>query len=139
MLLWFSASHPSGQPEIILPSLTLDIAADSSKKEVVARVIHHLVDVGLIRPEYEAEIVAGILRREALATTGIGKGIALPHVKHPKVERSIGAIVRLAVSVGFDSSDGQPVHTLGVVVSPLDRPQEHLRILAAVCKDLAGM
>ena len=79
------------------------------------------------------------LRREGFGTTGIGEGIALPHTKHPKMERSIGAIVHLETSVVFDSIDGQPVHTLGVVVSPVDKPQEHLRILAAVCKDLGGL
>jgi PTS system fructose-specific IIA component/PTS system nitrogen regulatory IIA component len=138
-MLWFSASQSGGQPEVILPSLTLDIAAGSSKKEVVSRVIHHLVAIGLIRPEHEGEVVAGIIRREGFGTTGIGEGIALPHTKHPKVQRSIGAIVHLETSVVFDSIDGRPVHTLGVVVSPVDKPQEHLRILAAVCKDLGGL
>jgi PTS system fructose-specific IIA component/PTS system nitrogen regulatory IIA component len=136
--LWFSSSPASGTSEFILPLFTLDLAADIPKKEVIARVVNQLVVVGLIRPEYETEVVAGILIRETLGTTGIGEGIALPHTKHPRMERSIGAIFRLVASVTFDSIDHKPVHTLGVVVSPSDKPQEHLRTLAAICKDLRG-
>jgi PTS system fructose-specific IIA component/PTS system nitrogen regulatory IIA component len=137
-VLWFSTSAADGQPEIILPSMTLAITSECSKEVVVSRVVAQLVGLGLVRAEYESEVVAGILKREALATTAIGKGIALPHTKHPKVEHSVGAIVYLSARVAFDSIDGEPVHTLGVVVSPTDRPKEHLRTLAAMCKDLGG-
>jgi mannitol/fructose-specific phosphotransferase system IIA component (Ntr-type) len=137
-VLWFSACTADGQPEVVLPVVKLNLDPESSKEAVIARVAHELAALGLIRGELEGSVGAAILKRESQATTGIGKGIALPHAKHAGIERSFGAVVQLARSVPFDSIDGVPVHTLGVVLSPLDKPQEHMRFLGAVWRDLTG-
>ncbi len=70
-----------------------------------------------------------LLAREALASTGIGDGIALPHVRNPIVLRVPQPVIRLcflAQPVDFDAIDGQPVYCLFTIISPTVRFHLHL-------------
>jgi PTS system nitrogen regulatory IIA component len=72
-----------------------------------------------------------LLAREALESTGVGDGIAIPHVRNPvvlHVPQPIVALCFLEVPVDFDAVDGQPVHTLFTVISPTVKA--HLRLLS---------
>jgi PTS system nitrogen regulatory IIA component len=83
-------------------------------------------------PEVDRDFLVSVLEaREAMGSTGIGDGIAIPHVRNPivlHVERPLVALCLLAHPVDFDAIDGRPVHSLFVVVTP-DVPT-HLRVLA---------
>ncbi len=75
-----------------------------------------------------------LLAREALGSTGLGNGIALPHARNPivlRVARPAVAICYLAKPADFDAIDGKPVHTLVTLVSPSTRAHLHLLALAA--------
>lgn len=75
-----------------------------------------------------------LLAREALGSTGLGNGIALPHARNPivlRVARPAVAICYLAKPVDFDALDGKPVHTLVTLVCPSTRAHLHLLALAA--------
>src|SRR5262249_31140112 len=74
--------------------------------------------------------------REQLGSTGIGRGVAIPHTKHTSVERLIGTVAISKPGVGFDSVDGEPVHVLVLLVSPQDRPGDHLRALENVARSM---
>jgi len=74
-------------------------------------------------------IVRAILKRELLGSTGIGRGVALPHCKHSPLERVIGTVGVSRGGVAFDSLDGEPVHVFVLLVSPQDRVGDHLRAL----------
>jgi nitrogen PTS system EIIA component len=70
-----------------------------------------------------------ILARESLGSTGIGDGIAIPHVRNPIVMRVLQPLVTLcflAAPVEFDAVDGKPVHTLFTIVSPTVKVHLHL-------------
>jgi PTS system nitrogen regulatory IIA component len=72
-----------------------------------------------------------LLARETLQSTGIGDGIAIPHVRNPivlRVPRATITLAFLATPVDFGALDGKPVDTLFLLVSPTVR--EHLRLLA---------
>jgi PTS system nitrogen regulatory IIA component len=92
-------------------------------REIVARLP--------LAPDVDRAFVLSVLEaREAMGSTGIGGGIAIPHVRNPLVLSSKGAQVTLCllrVPVPFDAVDGQPVHALFAVVSP--SVPVHLRIL----------
>ncbi|HEX9052863.1 MAG TPA: PTS sugar transporter subunit IIA [Anaeromyxobacter sp.] len=78
-----------------------------------------------------------LLAREALGSTGLGNGIALPHARNPivlRVARPAVAICYLARPVDFDALDGKPVHTLLTLVCPSTRA--HLRLLALAANAL---
>ncbi|HEX8941704.1 MAG TPA: PTS sugar transporter subunit IIA [Gemmatimonadaceae bacterium] len=95
-------------------------------------VLRALVEVLPLPPDVDREFLVTVLEaREAMGSTGIGDGIAIPHVRNPillHVEHPFVALALLRHPVDFDSLDGQPVHALFAVVSP--SVPAHLRILA---------
>jgi PTS system fructose-specific IIA component/PTS system nitrogen regulatory IIA component len=110
--------------------------AAENKEGVIREMTQALLDAGKIAPgEYES-IVKAILKREELGSTGIGRGVAVPHTKHPSVERLIGAVAVSAVGVDFNSLDGEKVHLFFLLISPPDRPGDHLRALESVSRQL---
>ncbi|HEV3116156.1 MAG TPA: PTS sugar transporter subunit IIA, partial [Gemmataceae bacterium] len=81
-------------------------------------------------------IVKAVLKRELLGSTGIGRGVAIPHTKHNSVEKLIGTVALSRPGVTFDSLDGEPVHVFVLLISPQDRPGDHLRALENVSRSL---
>lgn len=70
-----------------------------------------------------------LLAREALGSTGVGKGIAIPHVRNPivlHVPRASITLCFLEKPIEFDAIDGQPVHTLFTLISPTVRAHLHM-------------
>ncbi len=117
--------------EAIIP----DLAADS-KEGAIREMVASLRSAGCIAAEDEENIVSAILKREELGSTGIGRGIAVPHTKHPSVD-SIFATIALAKSgVHFQSLDGEDVYILFLLISPPDRPGDHLRGLESISRHL---
>jgi PTS system fructose-specific IIA component/PTS system nitrogen regulatory IIA component len=76
------------------------------------------------------------LNREELGSTGIGRGVAVPHTKHGSVEQLVGTVGVSREGVDFDSLDGEKVFVLFLLVSPLDRPGDHLRALENISRQL---
>lgn len=102
---------------------------NTTKPEVIREMVQALVKIGAV-PEAESDnIYSAIMRREELGTTGIGNGIAVPHTKSLCVEGLVGAVAVSSVGVDFDSLDGEKVHLIFLLISPTDRPGEHLRAL----------
>lgn len=115
----------------ILPALNA-----TSKESVVRQMVESLAGTGVFRGNDPEEIVRAILKRELLGSTGIGKGVAIPHTKHPSVEKLVATIAVAPAGVAFDSLDGNPVYIFVLLISPQDRPGEHLRALENVSKCL---
>ena len=98
--------------------------------------VEGLKDSGSIKPEDEENIVAAILKREELGSTGIGNGVAVPHTKHPSVDHLIATVALAKDGVDFTSLDGEDVFILFLLVSPPDRPGDHLRGLENISRHL---
>lgn len=112
-----------------------DLSADN-KESVIREMVQSLVDAGKVATaEYES-IIKAILKREELGSTGIGRGVAVPHTKHPSVKNLIGAVAVSGEGVDFDSLDGEKVHLFFLLISPPDRPGDHLRALENVSRQL---
>jgi len=129
--------------DAIIPALRTS-GADISPRDTAAvcgvkeRVIRELVgglhSAGYFRDADLEEISRAVLRREQLGTTGIGKNIAIPHSRHQAVDRLIGTLGLSELGLPFDSLDGEPVYVFVLLVSPQDRPGDHLRALEAVVR-----
>jgi len=76
------------------------------------------------------------MSREELGSTGIGRGVAVPHTKHGSVEELVGTVGVSRHGVDFESLDGEKVYVLFLLVSPLDRPGDHLRALENISRQL---
>ncbi len=122
-------------PDAMPPLATL-IAEGGVHRDVAgaakADVLRNVVAVLPLPDDVDREFLLAVLEaREAMGSTGIGDGIAIPHVRNPillHVARSFVALCLLRDPVEFDALDGQPVRTLFLVVSP--SVPAHLRILA---------
>ena len=77
-----------------------------------------------------------LLKREDLGSTGIGNGVAVPHTKHPSVSKLIATVALTPGGVDFASLDGEQVHILILLISPPDRPGDHLRGLENISRHL---
>lgn len=117
--------------EAIVPALTAN-----TKEGVIREMVKSLHGAGYFREGELEDIVKAVMRREQLGTTGIGKHIAIPHSRHPAVDRLIGTLALSQPGVAFDSLDGEPVHVFVLLVSPQDRPGEHLRALETVVRSM---
>src|SRR6186997_2500471 len=106
------------------------------KRDVIRAMARSLLEANkIIEKDYES-IVEAILKREELGSTGIGRGVAVPHTKHPSIDKLIGTVAVSADGVNFDSLDGEKVHLLFLLVSPPDRPGDHLRALENISRQL---
>jgi PTS system fructose-specific IIA component/PTS system nitrogen regulatory IIA component len=117
--------------EAIVPEL-----AATTKEGVIREMVESLRAVGYFKSTEPDDIVKAILKRELLGSTGIGRGVAIPHTKHSSVDRLIGTVAISRVGVPFDSLDGEPVYVFVLLISPQDRPGDHLRALENVSRSL---
>ena len=108
----------------------------NDKEGVIREMVQALLDAGDINADEQESIVKAILKREELGSTGIGRGVAVPHTKHPSVDRLVGTVAVSAEGVNFNSLDGEKVHLLFLLVSPPDRPGDHLRALENISRQL---
>ena|SRR5438552_12432373 len=82
----------------------------------------------------ERRIYEVLTERERLGTTGIGRGVAIPHGKLQELTRLYGLFARLDRAIGFDAIDDQPVDLLFVLLAPENAGAEHLRALARISR-----
>jgi nitrogen PTS system EIIA component len=117
--------------EAIVPAL-----AATSKEGVIREIVESLRGTGYFQGGGSEDIVRAVLKREQLGSTGIGRGIAIPHTKHNSVDRLIGTVAVSPNGVPFESIDAEPVHVFVLLVSPQDRPGDHLRALENVVRSM---
>lgn len=80
------------------------------------------------------EIFEALISREKLGSTGLGKGVAIPHGRIASLARPVCAFVRLATPVDFDATDGQPVDLIFTLLVPEDSTEEHLQVLSTIAE-----
>jgi len=131
--------------DAIIPNLTASATGvdlrDSAavarvKEQVIGEMVAALRAAGYFRDDDLGDIVKAVMRREQLGTTGIGHGIAIPHSRHPSVDRLIGTLALSRSGLPFESLDGEPVFVFFLLVSPQERPGDHLRALEAVVRTM---
>jgi len=82
------------------------------------------------------EVVEALIKREKNGSTGFGKGVAVPHVKHPKIKKMAATIGRSVAGVDFAALDHQPVFSVVLLLSPDNQPQQHLQAMNIVFTNL---
>ena len=106
------------------------------KEAAIREIVQSLVDAKRVQAAEFESIVKAILKREELGSTGIGRGVAVPHTKHPSVDRLVGTVAVSSTGVDFASLDGETVHLFFLLISPPDRPGDHLRALENISRQL---
>jgi fructose-specific phosphotransferase system IIA component len=111
----------------VLPSLEV------SNKE---QVINALVDTlsSKVSEETLEQIRQGVFERESVMSTGVGKGLAIPHCKVKAVDENYAAFARLESPLDFDSIDGEPVRIIFLLVGPDSRHSHHIKLLSRISR-----
>jgi PTS system fructose-specific IIA component/PTS system nitrogen regulatory IIA component len=109
-------------------------AAD--KEGAIRELVGALVEANALQGDEKENIVKAIMKREELGSTGIGRGVAVPHTKHASVEKLVGTVGVSGAGVDFMSLDGEKVQLFFLLVSPPDRPGDHLRALENISRQL---
>ncbi len=122
------------RPELIFPDLG-DRTGDHGQESVgtvLQELAGRIAATGVV-PD-PRELATRLAEREALGSTGVGGGVAIPHCKLPGISRAILAIGISAEGIDFRAVDGLPVRIFFLVVSPSQSPAEHLHVLAAISR-----
>lgn len=105
----------------------------SSKKRLLQEISEQAASVyGLDA----SDVVAALTEREKLGSTGVGRGVAIPHARFDGLDRVYGFFTRLEKPVDFDSMDRQPVDLIFTILAPQKEGAEHLKALALVSRTL---
>lgn len=103
-----------------------------TKREVLSEMAGALAKV---EPRIQAdELLEVLLEREALQSTGIGEGVAIPHGKLAGLDRLVATFARSHEGIDFESIDGQPTHHFFLLVVPEHSGGQYLKALARISR-----
>jgi PTS system nitrogen regulatory IIA component len=116
---------------LVKDAVILDLGV-RTKRDVLAEMAAALAKV---EPRIEADrLLEVLLEREALQSTGIGEGVAIPHGKMPGLDRLVATFARSSEGVDFESIDGQPTHHFFLLVVPEHSGGQYLKALARISR-----
>lgn len=104
------------------------------KEGVIRELIGFLVKAGEIDQEDMEKLMKILMDREALGSTGIGQGVAIPHGKSSCVNKLVASLGISAQGVDFESLDGELAHIFFLLVAPEDSAGPHLKALARISR-----
>ncbi len=105
---------------------------ESKKREHIKEMVSVLVDAGKLDPGKADEVIDELMKREILGSTGIGEGVAIPHVRTSAVTEMTGALGISAAGVEFNALDGRPVHISFLLLTPDEERHQHLKALSTI-------
>ncbi len=108
----------------------------TDRNGVIRELVESLAQSGALVADDVEVIAKAAIQRENQGSTGFGKGVAVPHVKHVKVPRIMAAIGRSASGVDFAALDRAPVYTVVLLLSPPDSPDGHLQAMENIFRHL---
>ena len=116
-------------PKAVSVSLT-----STSKKEVIEELLGLLINAGAVEKKHKNKVLEVLMAREALGSTAIGQGIAIPHGKCDCVKKLVGCLGISRAGIDFDSLDGEPAYIFFLLVAPIDSAGPHLKALAKISR-----
>ena len=123
--------------QLVSESAIIPRLKSTQRDEVITELVEALITSGAAQPRLREELVKSVLERERRGSTGFGRGVAVPHVKHKSVKGMAAAIGLSDRGVDFNSLDKQPVYSVFLLLSPEDRPEEHLQAMEVIFKNLS--
>lgn len=109
-------------------------ATPADKKELFALLAIKMVEKGEISASDKVSFIKSLEEREALSTTGIGDGVAIPHTKNSLTTKPTVLFLRSKEGIAYDSLDEQPVHLVFMISVPEDSHDDHLKLLAELSR-----
>ncbi len=108
----------------------------TDRNGVIKELVNSLCECGRLDAKEGSAIARAVIQRENQGSTGFGKGVAVPHVKHAAVKKMVATIGRSSTGVDFAALDRAPVYTVVLLLSSPDAPDEHLAAMESIFKHL---
>jgi len=106
----------------------------ANRDEIFKTLASTFVISGLIGEKEVDELVAKLIERENLSTTGIGKGLAIPHASINSIDETVIALGVVPGGVDFGSVDGKPANLIFMIIGSQSVPRHHIQILAKIVR-----
>ncbi|MFY9401892.1 MAG: PTS sugar transporter subunit IIA [Candidatus Omnitrophota bacterium] len=114
-------------------AIITDIKA-TKKEDVIKELVDALIEAGDVEKRARNKLIESLMSREALGSTAIGQGIAIPHAKSDSISKLVAAFGLSVKGVDFDSLDGEPAYIFFLLVAPQDSAGPHLKALARISR-----
>ena len=109
---------------------------NAQRDGAIGELIDALIGGELVDASLRDELIAMIIDREKRGSTGFGKGVAVPHVKHQNIKGMVAAIGVSQQGVDFNALDKAPVYAIVLLLSSQDKPDEHLQAMENIFSHL---
>lgn len=120
---------------IVNDAIVSDLQA-TDRNDAIRELVASLASAGAIPESAVDDLVAALIKREQNGSTGFGKGVAVPHVKHAQIKKMVGTVGRSTTGIDFAALDHQPVYSIVLLLSPENQPQQHLQAMNIVFSNL---
>jgi PTS system nitrogen regulatory IIA component len=115
--------------QVLIPKAFTVLSPDADKRAIVQSLADALVKAKRIAPEQAKTVVDEAMKREAVGSTGIGHGIAIPHCRSPLTKEIVCSFGACHEGLDFDSLDGELVHSVFLLLTPPDLKEQHLGLM----------
>lgn len=120
--------------DIVVSNAIIPELQAKTRDDAITELVESLAAAGVIAKKSIKDVVKAVLTRESQATTGIGKGVALPHAKLKGIKKAVATIGRSSEGLDFSALDYKPVYSVILLLSSPDKPDEHLQAMETVFK-----
>ncbi len=122
--------------DFIVPDAVIPELEATDRNGVIREMVNTLAACIGLDETTASSISRSVIQRENQGSTGFGKGVAVPHVKHPAAEKIVGTIARSSAGVDFAALDRAPVYIVVLLLSPPDNPDQHLASMELIFRHL---
>jgi nitrogen PTS system EIIA component len=118
---------------LVNKAVSTDLKA-TDKSAVIEELVNLLIKSGALERRHKKKVLEILMAREALGSTAIGQGIAIPHGKCDCIKKLIGCLGISKQGINFDSLDGEPAYIFFLLIAPVDSAGPHLKALARISR-----
>lgn len=118
-------------PDAVIPELQA-----TDRNGVIRELVSSLANSVGLDEEQATAVSRAAIQRENQGSTGFGKGVAVPHVKHAAIDRIVATVGRSSAGVDFAALDRAPVYIVVLLLSPPDNPDQHLASMENIFRHL---
>lgn len=122
--------------QVLVPKAYTVLPADADKRAVIQALAEALVAQRRLDGSQVAAVVDEAMKRELVGSTGIGHGIAIPHCRSKLSNEIICSYGHCPEGIDFDSLDGEPVHSVFLLITPPDLKEQHLQLMKSFASQI---
>ncbi len=123
--------------DIVVEKAIIPELIATERDAAIEEIIDAMVSANVLSEELRDEFVKAIIKRENRGSTGFGHGVAVPHVKHSAITKMAVTVATSRTGVEFNALDRQPVYSIFLLLSPEDKPEDHLDAMEAIFGNLS--